>query len=293
MDYFCQKCNKNYESYSGLFRHNKKYHLEDFNNQQLKTTNTNCQYCHKQLSSYTCRWRHEKKCKSKNPDVSETIKELQEKVTKLEKEIKYTKNINSNNVNSHNTNNNIICVFPLGKEPNNILPIKDIEKTLTEHGLNSVIEIVKMKHFNPELPQYHNFCVTSKNDIYANIVDPETKKIKYVNKKDVFDKVYNGVVSNVEYINKTGKQKLHINETINKIKNISSSKKILKKLHVCINEEAYHNQNLVKNTWENAKFDFDNKMKIELNNICHDKNNKKIILFNQIQDLINEINNIN
>jgi hypothetical protein len=35
----------------------------------------------------------------------------------------------------------------------------------------------------------------------------------------------------------------------NKINNIPVSKKILKKLHCGINKEAYHNRDLVKNTW--------------------------------------------
>ena len=32
MNYICAKCNKSYESYSGLFRHNKNYHSNDVNN---------------------------------------------------------------------------------------------------------------------------------------------------------------------------------------------------------------------------------------------------------------------
>ena len=43
------------------------------------------------------------------------------------------------------------------------------------------MEIVKMKHFNPETPELHNFCVTTKNDQYATIVDSKTKKVKLVN----------------------------------------------------------------------------------------------------------------
>jgi hypothetical protein len=80
------------------------------------------------------------------------------------------------------------------------------------------------------------------------MIDPETKAIKYVNKKDVFarlqrshvghspDQVYTGVVSNVESVNNSKKQKSEIKETIEKIKNIPISQKMLKKLHIGINE---------------------------------------------------------
>lgn len=271
MSYFCSKCNKKYTSASGLFRHNKTYHLDEYNK---KVINNKCQYCNKELSSYGCKWRHEKKCSFNNSDMIEEFKQLKEEVNELKSKINNSKTINSNNTNCNN-NQNIICVFPLGKEPDNILSVEYIEKTLKEHGLNSVIEIVKKKHFNPELPQCQNFCVTSRNDTYASVVDPETKKIKYVNKKDVFDKVYMGVVSNVETINNS--KKPEIMETVEKIKNIPISQRMLKKLRLGINEEAYHHKDLVKTTWTHAKFEMD-------------IDNKQIII-DKIQCLLDEINN--
>jgi hypothetical protein len=157
MNHICAKCNKSYESYSGLFRHNKNYHLNDVNTQKKDPSNK-CQYCGKELSSYSCKWRHEKTCKLNTTDIVETVKKLQDEVNDLKTQLKSAKTINSNNNQSNNINSNnnqIICVFPLGKEPDNVLSVEFIEKTLKEHGLNSVIEIVKKKHFNPDLPQCH------------------------------------------------------------------------------------------------------------------------------------------
>ncbi len=300
MSYICNNCNKSYNTYSGLFRHNKKYHLDDINNEQ-KNIKNNCKFCNKELSSYSCKWRHEKSCKFDENSMIKKFKILEEKVHNLKSKLNCSKTINSNNINSNNTNNqNIICVFPLGKEPDNILSVNYIEKTLKEHGLNSIIEILKKKHFNPELPHCQNFCVTSRNDTYASVVDPETKKIKYVNKKDIFDKVYMGIVSNVETVNNLNKEQSDVKETIDKIKNIPSSQKMLKKLHIGINEEAYHNKELVKNTWEYANFDIDENQKIIVDlNISDDDidyeindniNNKKLII-KQIQNLLTEIKN--
>jgi hypothetical protein len=73
---------------------------------------------------------------------------------------------------------------------------------------------------------------------------------------------------------------------------------MLKKLHIGINEEAYHHKELVKSTWENANFDTDenNRIYVDLNNMSDDSEeetitNKREIIINKIQDLLNEINN--
>jgi hypothetical protein len=158
-------------------------------------------------------------------------------------------------------------------------------------GLNSIIEIVKKKHFNPDLPEYQNFCVTGKNDAYANIVDPETRRIKAVNKKDVFDKVYYGIVTNVNTITST---KPEIMETIQRINEIPVSKKMIKKLHLGINEEAYHYKDMVKKTWENAEFTSnENKIKYDLNEWSDDSDDEipeaRRKLIKECSKLLNDI----
>jgi hypothetical protein len=292
MELKCNECNVSYKSRSGLFKHNKIFHNHLIRNKFNKNTANNiCSYCDKKLSNYTSKWRHEQKCKE-NKDIK--IMEMQKHINNLQTQInKITNNTtNSNNTinnntnntnNSHNTNNNItnnqyIYVIPFSKEPNDILSNDVMKKIIAEKGINSVIELVKKKHFNPDLPECHNFCVTAKNDIFANIVDPETRKIKAVNKKDIFDTVYSGIVSNVNNIKTSNEE---INDTITNINNIPLSKKMLKKLHIGINEEAYHNRDLIKTTWDNAKFE-------EFNSQSLSSKRESIIL--QFQNLIDEIN---
>jgi len=283
MSFICKKCKKEYQSKTGVYRH-EKVCTAPLPKEEKKESNI-CKFCDKVLSNYTSRWRHEKICKHNEENKESTLrkeirkeihkevhKEISELKTKLKEKVNSPQTIN-NTTNNNTTNmQNIICVIPFGKEPVDALSSEYIKKTLTEYGINSVIEIVKKKHFNPELPECHNFCVTAKNDIFANVVDPETKKIKCVNKKDVFDKVYIGVVSNINQINEPDEK---VKETINKINNIPVSKKILKKLQCGINEEAYHNRDLVKNTWKNAKFDNENKddvrLHIDLNDVSSDE----------------------
>ncbi len=254
--YSCNFCDSKYNSLQGLKKHIKNKHpSNDIKPQKIH----DCNFCGKIFKHRQSKWYHEQSClENNNIPLTEQVKLLTEKVIKLEHKTPNTSTINSNNTlnttnNTTNNNNtqNVICVFPLGNEPANALSLEYIKKTLSEFGINSVMEIVKKKHFNPALPECQNFCVTALNNNYASVVDPETKTIKAVNKKDVFDKVYMGVVSNVNQVVPPNE---NVKETIDKINNIPVSKKILKKLHCGLNEEAYHNRDLVKKTWKSAKF---------------------------------------
>jgi hypothetical protein len=238
----------------GLYKHNKKNHIAQ------KPINNICKYCNKKLSSYKSKWRHEQQCCQTN-DKSQ-IDIMQEEINLLKNKINALQVINNtiNNTtnNTINSTQNIVCVFPLGQEPNNILTQKFINDAIDKYGTDAIIKMVREKHFNPGHPECHNFCVTAKNDIYAHIIDPETNSRKIVNKNDVFDKVYSTILSNV---NSIPKSKASINETIQRINELPINKKSFKKLHTCMNEDAYHGRDLVLNTWKHAKYD--NKSQID------------------------------
>jgi hypothetical protein len=193
MNNFCDICNKHFNSNSGYYKHNKCHHPNVFTKDK-KTEQTKCIFCEKELSSYGCKWRHEKTCKynTNQEDMlrNKIRKEVQKELNNLKYQLKTTQpSTVTNNTTNNTTNNNtqnVICVFPLGNEPTNTLSIEYIKQVLSEHGINSVMEIVKKKHFNPTKPECQNFCVTALNNNYASVVDPETKTIKSVNKKDVF-----------------------------------------------------------------------------------------------------------
>ncbi len=295
--YKCKKCPSEYKTKVGLINHKNKHHPEEKKNYL-------CSYCEQEFNHYQNRWKHEQTCKEKKANIKadEKIKNMENKIAELSNELNKIKNKPASKTINNTVNNNFICVFPLGSEPNNIISQENLKKIIEKNGLNSILEIVKTKHFNPALPQCQNFCVTGKNDAYANVIDPETKRIKVVNKKDVFDTVYNGVVTNVNSI-KT--EEPHIVETIQRIKQVPMSKKMFKKLHIGFNEEAYHNKEMVQNTWSNAKFEHDtnNKYICDLNNFSDDSDDsstdsesdnkkpfvkKKII--SEIQKLLADIN---
>jgi hypothetical protein len=282
----CIKCKKEFNSRSGLYKHNLNYHQCDLTaHKQIQIIDSvTCKYCNKEFSNYSNRWRHEKTCNRIN--IENTIKNMQSEINNLKAQINNNSGINNitNNSNNTNSNNNltqnIIYVIPFSKEPTNTISTENLNAILNEHGLNSVMEIVKLKHFNPETPELHNFCVTAKNDPYASIVDPETKKIKLVNKKDVFDKVYMGVVGNLTTVENPNEE---TTDTINRINNIPVSKKIQKKLHLEMNQEAYNNKELVQTTWKNANFS--GKPTNTQNKVI----NKNIKYINTIELLLKEI----
>ena len=297
--YKCKKCSAEYKTKVGLIKHKNKHHSEEKKNYL-------CSYCEQEFSHYQNRWKHEQTCKEKdklfiNVKTVEKMKKMENKIAELSSELYKIKNKPASKTINKTVNNNFICVFPLGSEPNNVISQENLKQIIVKNGLNSILEIVKRKHFNPALPQCQNFCVTGKNDAYANVIDPETKRIKVVNKKDVFDKVYFGVVTNVNSI-KT--EEPHIIETIEKIKQVPMSKKMCKKLHIGLNEEAYHNKEMVQNTWTNAKFeqDINNKYICDLNNCSVDSddslsdsesdNEKQLVktkIISEIQKLLADI----
>lgn len=263
--YKCKNCDIEYTSRMGFYKHNKKLHPEKIGRKQ----NLACEFCKKEFKHYSNKWQHEQTCKFhdiilKNNQTSDDFKQMKNEIEMLKKKIetlesKPISNITNNNNNNNSINNtinnsinNLTIVFPFGKEPLNCIPESEIIKTLEECGINAITELCKKKHFNPKLPQLHNFCVTAKNDPYAIIVDPETKRTKTVNKKEVFDKAYYGIVMNIDSIQSP---KPELEKTKNKIKEISMSKPMLKHMRTAINEEAYHNKNMIQNTWKNASFE--------------------------------------
>jgi hypothetical protein len=92
----CKICNKKYASYNSLWNHNKKYHSDVASKCNTLVVqcipledNLKCSICNKLFSNRQNRWKHETKvCKKKN---------YEDKLEKLEKEIKILKNVNNKN----------------------------------------------------------------------------------------------------------------------------------------------------------------------------------------------------
>jgi hypothetical protein len=250
--YHCEKCKKEYKSYMGLWRHNKKYHIETIVDEQKLFC---CKYCHKNLSCKQSKWRHEQKCKQiNNIPLKEQVKKLTEEI----KEIKSKPNsiTNNNTTNNNTTNIQYIINSPTSSSINHLS--FELQKDILDKGLNSLICLIELVNFNKSVPENHSYCVTAINDKHASVIDEKTNTIVKTNKFDLFDKVLVANLDNLEKITNnpkfTGKQRQEYNNKINYLKtSIFENNNFMKRYQNDINLISYNNKELIKETWKNLK----------------------------------------
>jgi len=148
-----------------------------------------CDFCDATFSTKPHKRRHELHfCKENTSIMTNKIQTLEKEKKKLEKEI--VKLIDKvGNVTNNNNTNNIIVVNNYGKENTDYLTIDKIKKLLNR-PYDSVQELIKMLHYDPEHPENHNIKITNKKEPYALVWnDPiwELRKKKSV-VKDLVDK---------------------------------------------------------------------------------------------------------
>ena len=275
--YTCSKCNKLYSSYKSLWNHTKKFHdnLNELNNNLTELNNKKylCKYCNRQFNFYNNRWKHQKICKSNSDFITINKTELEAlknenmelKNNKLNKS-KTINNINKNINNNNGTINNVtnITINELGRESIDNLKIEDIKK-LTRMNLNAFAYIIELLNFNKDLPENHNFCVTSLEGNYVNYYNNKTKKIEKMNKKDFLDNVLLVSIQKMDDLLFTLEFNMNKNFTenikslyYNKLLEIAGkSEKLVmdhtKSYHTSINELSYNNKDMVLDTWVNIK----------------------------------------
>ena len=183
----CNICNKSYKDRTGLWKHNKKYHIQTSTinpqtstinpqtsaiNPQTSTINpqnTNilqCSFCNKILSRSDSIKRHLLICKEKKCDKTTTIvnNDLTNQISQMQKDINQLKNnkivknynngtyVNGNVVNG--SNNNKITINKTGTE--NILELNDTEVTdIFNKEIEGVIKLIEFVNFNERLPSNH------------------------------------------------------------------------------------------------------------------------------------------
>jgi hypothetical protein len=260
--YICNICEKFYASSASIWFHNKKFHTEIINknkenenkkkeNENKKTKDFPCKYCNKLFSFKQSRSDHEKNyCKMKNSE----IQKLREEIQILKKQNKKT----INNINNGTINNKNIIINQFGNESISLLSQEDIKKLATSN-FNALVDIVKLLNFNENYPENHNFCTTSLEGDYVNVLNPENNQIEKINKMDFYNNVLsksldkvNQLVVLLEFDEDYKKLKPKFLSSLeNIIKDPSlflkaNNKKIYNKN---INQISYNNKELVLNTW--------------------------------------------
>ena len=103
--YHCNMCNKIYESNTGLWLHNKKYHNANSpNNIKIPPNKNVCRYCNGQYACKQSRWKHEQSCK----DIKAKETMLNDQVTDLKNQIKNMETTIKQQPLHNSINNNIV-----------------------------------------------------------------------------------------------------------------------------------------------------------------------------------------
>jgi hypothetical protein len=280
----CNTCNKYYKSYQSVWHHKKRYHVEIPTNDQQKhtlnqhlptyidsikmkkTDNKICTFCNKLFSCYNSMNRHQQTCKFKKNQIEK--EEMKTEIAELKKMVadliktksnitnnKTTNNNNNNTINNNNgtiNNNNYITIVPFGKE--NFVEVtteKEHLFILKQDGNNVLYKCIEMKHFNDNLPQFHNYMRTNNRTNESKIYDQDVLDFKIGADNEIVD----DVITNAEY-DIDDMLKLHENKINHKHK--ENIKRIIEEPYSShveknVNLMAYDYRNKVINTHKKKK----------------------------------------
>jgi hypothetical protein len=264
MKYRCIPCKLDYETYNGLWKHNKVYHK---NNKENITPIMSkiphfpskkeflCKFCNKNYSRNDNLKRHQKLCVKKEDIYEIKIKSLEDKVKQLETKCNKKKITNNNNNNNGVINN--ITINKIGSEKLHELTKNEIS-TIFNKELESIFTFVEMINFNNRLKENHSFCTTNLESKFLSTYNDETKTIDKERKKYFFDKLLDTSIERIEILynsNKNifnSKKQKQIEDNINNIKelkNYSFESKIFKEITNKFNLLSYNKRKLVQKTW--------------------------------------------
>ena len=254
--FICLICEKEYNSYMGLWKHKKTKHNQTEEIEKKTINNNTCKYCNKEFSDRSNKWRHEKTiCKLKlenSNNVVNNIKEINNSTIGKMSNDNSTFNDNSTNIQNQTIN---ITINKLGCEDISILTQDNIEEIIN-NGLDCALKLIQLINFNKEHPQNHSFCTTSLNNKYASVLNTDTNEIEKQRKIDVFDKVLLYAINHIDMLKDRVIDKKKNKKFANKIDELKSNMfgkdKGYKKIFIeQLNAISYNNKKLINETWDN------------------------------------------
>jgi hypothetical protein len=134
-----------------------------------------------------------------NKQMSEEIKLLKDKISKIEDAKEVNNNIVINNGDSHNNIKNVnlqqnitINMVPHGKEDLSFLT-EDQKKQILNKGLLSINEYVKMVHCNDKIPEYKNIYISNRKNMNGSLMIFEDKRWNLADKSCIDNLVDKGI----------------------------------------------------------------------------------------------------
>ncbi len=213
--YICETCNKNYKSYQTLWKHNKKFHIDNPVDGKPKVNikdsidnikKYECLYCKLEFAYKQSKYRHQLNCKekqnSKKNKLIEQNEELIKMITillnnkckvhpktleKMQKKIsEYNQNNNNGNINNGTINNTYnINIIALGQENISELLSQQQKLNILNRKYQSLYHLIKLVHFNDQFPQFKNIAITNNKTNEAHLYDPDSKSFKVVDKNEL------------------------------------------------------------------------------------------------------------
>lgn len=204
--YNCSKCLKYYETQSGLAKHEKTKHQNDFS----------CYICNKKFNRKYNMKRHLTICDQNNNNTNskETIKMVKKyKMSKSDanklisltnsianvhdsdiQNIQHSNNNHHNNIqnniqnNIHN-NQNIQIIVKLGDEDlENVFSPQEQRKVLNQR-CGALEYLVKYTHFNEKYPEFQNILIDDLKCKYAKVYDTDKEDYLIINRDKMLDEL--------------------------------------------------------------------------------------------------------
>jgi hypothetical protein len=268
--YKCNKCNKNYKSKGGLYKHisiKHQYIENDGNNEIIKNDNINDNVDSDVIEVY-----------------DNTVNNTNNNITAVQNNS--TLQNNSNNTLQNNSNNNTtnnFYIYPHGKENLSLIDKDDIYDFLK--NFNCITDYTKLVHCNKKYPQHHSICKTNKKDKYISVYDKSSKTLKTEkNIDDILQEQLKNGCNNIKIflkqcdknISKEIKEQIEDNiKRIKKYMELAPSDRFRKMITFELGMVLYNNRELINQTWRgNLNQDYLNH--IEEKNINKNYNQKNI-----------------
>ena len=206
----------------------------------------NCEHCNKMFTSERSLKRHLKSnCKVLKADElfekDQKIKELEEKLAKAEALVQKPTTINNDN--STNTYN----IININLTPYNDPKLEGAEKYYKEAVKKlfmSVPHIIQRVHFNEELPENHNICITNFRSKMAKVFTG--KKWKTMDEDELIDELVNTYENLLEDWAGEKPERMKYIEKYKEIKERDGAEKVEKDLRDEVKKLIYDNRDMIK-----------------------------------------------
>ncbi len=200
-----------------------------------------CQYCEKNFSTYANLKGHEKNnCAEKDKHKDAKIKELEAKVRELEKKpstINYNQTFNIMVNNYEDTNLEKLTDKIYNKLING-----------TDEPYQIIPRLIKEIHFNPNIPENHNICISNKNKNNKHLQIYRNKQWEIEKKDSEIDNLINDKETNLsDWIGEKGEKYPEALEKFNEYLEQKYDEDTAKLVKEEVELVLYNNRHMIKN----------------------------------------------